>query len=86
MTTRGVLTRPDSMASFRLKSLTIHPNRVSSVLLLPVGAKGVAERSKHVRMPRAAWIRSSPPIHWVSSLSSFLRSLTMVLGATLQAW
>nr|WP_237705894.1 hypothetical protein [Methanocella conradii] len=45
MTTRGVFTSPDSMASFSPKSLTIQENSVSPVLLLPVGAKGVAEKS-----------------------------------------
>ena len=63
-------TRPDSMASFRPKSLTIHPKSVSSVLRLPVGANGVAERSWHARMPRVLWMRSRPPIHCVASSSS----------------
>ena len=33
------------MASFRLKSLTTQPNSASSLLSLPDGAKGVAEKS-----------------------------------------
>ena len=44
-TTRGVLTRPDSIASFSPKSLTIQSNKASSELRLPDGAKGVAEKS-----------------------------------------
>jgi hypothetical protein len=34
------------MASFRPKSETIQSNKPSSVLVRPVGAKGVADRSK----------------------------------------
>ena len=44
-TTRGVLTSPDSMASLRLKSLTIHPNRASAVAFFPEGTNGVAVKS-----------------------------------------
>jgi len=44
-TTRGVFTNPDSIASLSPKSLTIHPKSVSSPLLRPVGANGVAVRS-----------------------------------------
>ena len=33
------------MASFRPKSLTIQPNKASSELRFPDGAKGVAEKS-----------------------------------------
>ena len=36
---------PDSIASFRPKSLTIQPNNASSELCLPEGVKGVAEKS-----------------------------------------
>ncbi len=45
ITTRRVLTRPDSMASFNPKSLTIQSNSASSELRLPDGANGVAEKS-----------------------------------------
>jgi len=38
------------MASFKPKSLTIQPNKASSELFLPEGAKGVAEKSKQVRI------------------------------------
>ncbi|OPX75906.1 MAG: hypothetical protein A4E39_00093 [Methanoregulaceae archaeon PtaB.Bin152] len=45
MTIRGVFTRPDSMASFRLKSETIQSKSASSVLFFPLGANGVAVKS-----------------------------------------
>ena len=44
-TMRGVFTSPDSMASFRPKSLTIQENKAASSFFLPLGAKGVAEKS-----------------------------------------
>jgi hypothetical protein len=44
MTTRGVFTSPDSIASFNPKSLTIQPKSVSSELFFPDGANGVAEK------------------------------------------
>ena len=53
-TTRGVFTSPASMASFRPKSDTIQSNKPSSVLVRPVGAKGVADMSKQ-RAIRNSW-------------------------------
>ena len=38
MTTRGVLTRPASMASFKPKSEMTHSNSDDSVLVLPEGS------------------------------------------------
>jgi hypothetical protein len=40
-----VFKSPASMASFRLKSLTIQENRASSLGFFPDGANGVAEKS-----------------------------------------
>jgi hypothetical protein len=40
---RGVFTKPDSMASFKPKSLTIQPNNASSLVCLPDGVNGVAD-------------------------------------------
>ena len=48
------------MASFKEKSLTIQVKRASSSLLFPLGAKGVAVKSKQERMFLAWWMRSRP--------------------------
>lgn len=69
MTTLGVLTRPASIASLSPKSDTTQENSPASVLALPVGTKGVADRSKQRWMRRVAWIRSRPSIQRVASFA-----------------
>jgi hypothetical protein len=39
------------MASFNPKSETIQVNKASSAAFLPDGVKGVADKSKHLRIP-----------------------------------
>lgn len=80
MTTRGVLTKPDSMASFRPSP---HDPRktASSIALFPGGAERVAVKSRQRKTPHVRCILSEPPTHIVASFYIFLfQSLCLAFG------
>ena len=56
--------------SFRPARDRVDVLRAASVLVLPVGAKGVADRSKQRLMRRIRWMRSSPSTQRVASSRS----------------